>query len=508
MADQTIDASIPLAAKAPAPFSLGTSLGPLLDIQNKMNENRLFQQTFAAKQRAGQILSSVDPNDPEAGIRGLMSDPLTAPFSGEIIGQIRGAQKTLLDMQGQQQTQAQSGLDAVLKALPAGMADPSQLDSAIKMHMSTLSPTAQARVAPAVESLKHSLLDGLPDDPAQAQKVFQTRIGGHMISAGFTPDSLRAITGQLAPTVESGPYGPGGAQKPVVIGGPAAGPANPLSPLGAGANPGAGTNRNALMPEGPTQEQTAANTAAGGVGGAVSGEMSDLARGLPTVLKRMDNTIDALGGFQSGGGANIRTSVAKAIQAVKNAGAGDYIPQNLVDAVGNQNLGATELFNANIKPFVTEQLREAATGSGAGRIRAEVEAFLKSADATTDPATLMRIFNQARYHLQVGYDQSQKFVDFKQALGRKDPSVAGLGESDFFPYYAKNFGSKPLPTSNAGGGLDLGPKPTATARGAVPDKLRGVSGLHYNAGRNQFKDANGTVYDADGNATSVTGVSK
>lgn len=227
-----LDPNIPLAAHAPAGANPLGMVGQFAQIQNQLNTARLFRQTFAARQMAGQILAGADPNDPEAGIRALMSNPQTAPFAGEIINNIRGAQATLLSMQGEQQKQAQSGLEGFMKMLPGVMADPSQFNALAQANMATLSPTAQARVAPAIDSLRQALTGGLPTEPGAARAVFNNRLNGLLVAGGVSPDSIRAITGTPT-TINLGGRVVAGVQAPAIAGGafiPASSLATSLTP--------------------------------------------------------------------------------------------------------------------------------------------------------------------------------------------------------------------------------------------------------------------------------------
>lgn len=479
--DDTIVNRLQFPAQQQQPDAL-TTVGKFAGIQNTLNQNRLFQQTFAAKQRAGEILAGSDPSDPESGIRGLMSDPLTAPFAGEIINNIRGAQKTLLDIQGEQQGQAQSGLAAFMKSLPAVAADPTQWKGIVNANMATLSPTARARVAPAIESLRQSLTDDLPDDPVQAKAVFNNRLGGLMTAGGVTPEGIKAIYGTpttvdtgggihpglqlppqlgggfapsgaplgktLAPQIITPELGPEGVPTPTVVGGE--GSSNPLA---VGGTPGAKTGDLGLA--GPSQSQKTYNAGVGVKASDLQDEMATNARGIPIASRKLDAMVDALGGFQSGGWADLRSGVGQFMQGLKNAGA-SFVTQDMIDKVANSSLSDSQIFNAQIKPFVISALKDSAQGTGRV-MRSEVDQFLQMADASKDPVALMKVLNLAKQSMAVNLDQAIEFPEFKQLLARKDPSVAGLNMVDFPAWYAKN-----------NPGTDVSPIP--------PGKIKGTSG--------------------------------
>src|SRR5260221_7948957 len=169
------DPTIPMGFK-PTQFGGGAPSDPFetiskfANIQNALNQNRLFQQSFAARKRMGQIFAT--SGDPEEALQKIMQDPLAAPFAGEVIGQYRGAMLSLQQLQNEQQSGSVSGLDAVIKGMSSGISDPATLRASIDARLKTLSPVARARVQPATDSLVASLVDGLPSDPTEAKKIF------------------------------------------------------------------------------------------------------------------------------------------------------------------------------------------------------------------------------------------------------------------------------------------------------------------------------------------------
>lgn len=206
------------------------------DIQNKLNQNRLFQQQFAAKQKAGQIIAASP--DLETGFTNMTKDPLVAPFAGEIISNYRQSAMFLTQQQGLIQDQSQSGLQAVLKGLTGGLQDPSMFDSIVKAQMATLSPSAKANVGPAVDAMRTALTAGLPKDPQAALAIYRKRLAATLIGSGVTPDAIAGVLGKpgqqtlggyTRPTLQAPPQGvdamPGGA----IVGAPGAA-ANTLAP--------------------------------------------------------------------------------------------------------------------------------------------------------------------------------------------------------------------------------------------------------------------------------------
>lgn len=391
------------SAGATSPLQLveGLSL-----VQNRMNQNALFQQQFAAKQRAGQILSSADPSDPEAGIRGLMADPQTAPFAGEIINNIRGAQHTLLQMQGERQTQAQSALAATLKGMGAALTDPTQLESSINAHLATTSAAVAPEVKSAIGSIVTSLGSGLSSDPAVAKQQYQNRLAGQMLAVGWTPEAIRAQTGTTAPNVSFEPVGPGGARVPVVTGGsvtggaasvPASilGQASPASALSGGnplAAPTVPTAGSAPAPapalSGLTPSQQKYQDSRGADMAKYQLELDDAVKTGNTLMQTVQEARGALQDFKPGGGASTYGRIGQLAQAF---GASDA----LVNKISNGDISASQEFGKIANNFVVGQLRQALQGVGGSRInQMEWDAFQKNnPNLDTDPRAIDKIFN-------------------------------------------------------------------------------------------------------------------
>jgi hypothetical protein len=214
-------------AGAPPPSPLGT-LGQFAQIQNSMNQNRLFQQQFAAKQRLGQIMAAAP--DPESGFAAAMRDPVAGPFAGEAINQYRQGMLSQQQLQNEQQAGAKSGFDVLMGALPAGMSDPSQLMPAIQARLKLLSPNARSRDEPAIMATAQSLTEGLDKlPPDQATKAFNSRLTAIGVGSGvITPDTLKTIYGTPT-TASSGDATHFGLQLPPQLGGGFAESGQPLS---------------------------------------------------------------------------------------------------------------------------------------------------------------------------------------------------------------------------------------------------------------------------------------
>lgn len=477
MADPTIALRVaPAEAPSGPAFNPFEMISKLAQTRATMLEVQNAQQTLAAKQRAGQLMANAP--DLESGINAMQKDPSVAGFAPDILASLAGVNSSLVAAAGQRQAQSESGLGTLLKSISAGINDPSMVKTAAYGALQTMSPDARKAMLPAYTQIVHSLTDGLPADPELARPIYQRRLAALSLSAGLSPDTVRASTGTVAPSQTLAPVGEGGAMVPVQLGGPVTGPS------ASGVVGGDGTAGNSLaLPPGPgqsdltapvaspaqikgqTQQQQAASSAKGAQAGELSAEMaaaSDIA--LP--LKKINMMTDALSQFQSGGGAETRTQLGTSLQALKNAGL--PVSQDTIDKVANGSLQYSQLFDSEIKPFLVKQLTDAAAGQG--RVtKTEVDSFITSMDSTKDPATVMKLLNQAKYSLQIQYDKSQKYLDFKKALKNDDPSVSGLDENDFPEWYIHHFDPEKLPQAT-GGGLGLGPAPIDSAIGGQDNR--------------------------------------
>lgn len=448
----------------PKPGEAGgfNALGAASDVvglQKSLTDLQALRMTLAAKKKAGQIMAVAPSLDD--GIAALHADPEVAGFVPDVISTLQGVSSAQTAQAGEKQSQATSGLNAVLGSLLPALNDPSTFDADIAGRLKVLSPSAQAAVTSAMPSLKAALFDGLSkDDPTLAAQQYQQRLAAMMVGAGFSADGVRAATGTLAPQIITVKDSQGRDVTMQVGGAMTGGPAGAIS-------------------AGPTPAEQAQMTGEGSVAADTTREMSGIAENLPGALLSIDNAVKALSGVQTGGGADIRANAAKALQFFKNAGA-TGITDDMINQVGNGSLADSQVLLATLRNFVTNQLKEASQGTGSGRIKSEVDAFLSMADTTTDPAALAQILNQAKRSLRLEYDRAQAYEEFKKEV--KDPSSEAYvyGPTGFFQWYnANKMNTENLPTVTPGG-EDLGPvvapeKPkTKTSTQSLDDIFSGM----------------------------------
>lgn len=442
-------------------------VGQFATIQNALNQNRLFQQSFAARQRAGEILSTAP--DMESGITALMRDPLAAPFAPQIINSIREGQLTLTQIQKTQQEiggQAQSALGVAVKAMAGAYNNPAGFNDIVQSQLQAMGPQLAQKVAPALESVRKSILDGVDlNSPGALDKV-RTNILSQT-APYLNSDQMYALAGVMPPGVHT--YtGPQGENITRVLGGiPGFGTAGAPGGAPAGAPTGlvAGAPAGGMLGIGPSIQKAETEKGIGQAGGELNQEMMDTAQALPGTIKRLDMMQQSLGQFQAGGLATYRSKVATLLQGLRNAGA-DWISDDFINKVGNSSLPATQIFENEIKPFMLAELKDVSKGTGRV-MKSEVDTFLRMADPNIDPRALVPIINQAKFNLQVDYDRVNKFVNFKQAVANGDPAVKGLSVSDFPAWYLRQLSPRNLPTQT-GGGMNIGPMSMRNALGAVP----------------------------------------
>jgi hypothetical protein len=168
----------------------------MAQIRNLMNQNAIFQQTFQAKQRAGEIMATSP--DVQTGLKRLQQDPLTASFAPELMNSYRQLDLTNTQVQSSQQGMYTTGFHEIMKALPSAYTDLPSFQKAMAMRIATLSPMTQQYLKDtgAVDSLQSALFDGLPQDPKAAAVQYKLRLNALLLGAGFNQESLDNIFGK------------------------------------------------------------------------------------------------------------------------------------------------------------------------------------------------------------------------------------------------------------------------------------------------------------------------
>jgi hypothetical protein len=371
-----------------------------MNVAKSSVELQAVQAGLEAKKRAGQIMA-VAPSLDEA-VKAMGADPLVAGFAPEIMATVQSISGAQTAQAGERQAQAASGLGTVMHGLLTAVNDPVTFDNLISANLETLSPTARAAVEKAIPGIKAALFDGLDKlDPTAAGAEWQQRLGAMIVGSGFSAEGVRAVTGTLAPQLVE-VTGPEGQRVTMQVGGPITGGGSGVGPDG-------------VISEGPSVDEATRLQAEGQISSGIESDLSAAAGDLPKILTNMDHMLDAMKVMETGGGADIRANLGKALQFFQNAGV-EGISDELVNGVANGNLAATQTLQALLRTFVTDQMKQSTLGTGAGQVAAEVQAFLDMADITTDPEALQALLGVSRQKLQIDYDRAQAWPEFKKLV--------------------------------------------------------------------------------------------
>jgi len=146
------------------------------------------------------------------------------------------------------------------------------------------------------------------------------------------------------------------------------------------------------------------------------------------------------------------------------------VDQKTIDGIANGSLAGGQVLDALISRAGVQALK--ADAQGTGRVmRSEVDRYLEMMSKTNDPTALFTLLNNLKFTMAVGYDQSQKWLEFKQLLGKKDPSVSGLDPSDFHSWYNRNFDPNNLALPK---GMNLGGINPAEIKGTPQQQGIGI----------------------------------
>ena len=287
-----------------------------------------------------------------------------------------------------------------------------------------------------------------------------------------TPATVTGPSGEAIPGVTAG--GGGGAApvfSPLLKAPPGSGmglaPPAPTPAASAPATPAESAAEKkvaeAPLPEtivGPTIAAKGFMEATATLGKDILGEITANGHTLPQMAKRVDMLAKQLEEFQAGGLANARANVGSIIQGFKNMGF--PISDELVQQVSNGNLSASQVFTSLISRAAVQSLK--ADAEGTGRVmRTEVDRYLDAIGASNDPAAIRVLLNNLRWNMAVGYDQSQKFTDFKNMIAEKDPKLGKYKDiSDFSAWYNHNFDEKKMEMPP---GMAVGEIPAGTFKG-------------------------------------------
>lgn len=238
-----VDPEISLGLKPLAsPFSSNPleTLGSIQGLQAQQNQLKMFGQTFAARQKAGQIIASAPTL--EAGLDAASKDPDVMGFAGDVYNVAREAQLAQTRVAGETQEQGLKGYGVFTKSLPSTLTNPDSFGPNASTALSLTSPAARSSVDSAIRNVHDALTSGLPDDPTARAAELSKRIVATSVGAGDIPaDQLHAIIGTNT-TQDLGDVKTSGVQAPpqgapAMLGGAGPGSYTPTSQLSLGAGP-------------------------------------------------------------------------------------------------------------------------------------------------------------------------------------------------------------------------------------------------------------------------------
>lgn len=232
-----VDPEISLGLKPlVSPFSSNPleTLGSIQGLQTQQNQLKMFEQTYAARQKAGQIIASAPTL--AAGLDAASKDPDVMGFAGDVYNVAREAQLAQTRVAGETQEQGLKGYGVFTKSLPSTLTNPDSFGPNASTALSLTSPAARSSVDSAIRNVHDALTSGLPDDPTARAAELSKRIVSTSLGAGGIPaDQLHAIIGTNT-TQDLGGRKVAGVQAPPqgapsMLGGAAPGSFTPTSQL-------------------------------------------------------------------------------------------------------------------------------------------------------------------------------------------------------------------------------------------------------------------------------------
>lgn len=313
-------------------------VGNIAATQERLNQIKLFNQTFQARQAAGQILATAP--DLDSGIKELQRNPLTSAFAPELAASAASTAATLTGRAGAQQQQGFDAFHQLVGGLPAVLQDKTQWPALTGSVLQLTSPEARPQVAKSMQYLQSALNDPMPDGSPVTQVEMNKRLAGWSIAGGFGDAVPRILGAPGAQTI-------GGATVPTItapaqggVGGEAPGTITPVggaeaeassapdtfhtadgTPLKLGSSPSIGKGllgQKALTPA----QQTAASTRMAEWNGPElhAFQSAQMTQGLLGQMSAdYDQMAKAGGMLVPGTGAGFRTAFAKTVNTIYQA---------------------------------------------------------------------------------------------------------------------------------------------------------------------------------------------
>lgn len=412
-----------MLTKPPAPPQLNPvtaieTLQGFMSLQGSMNQLKVFQRDFAARQKAGQIIANAP--DLESALKTMMQDADVAPNAVEIINQYRQMQNTMADIDlkqtetsGKKQEVFNSALEHSMKlVMPNLFANPTPKtwENGIAGALAGVSPLVKDDVAKALGSFGAVLTDDLPPERAAAKAALSNRLAPFILGSGFSAEAFDKLVatnelldlgsgiqpgvrepaykgGGFTPSgpfipkpaaehVITGPFGPGGAETAVTVGG-----GNPFAPKGAAGGRGAPLGLSVASKNFLEDQGKAANTYIDNLNQRVNvgGQ----------VMYRFKNLIPLLDKAYTGGLSSVRTELATAAQGI---GASPEIISKIQGGSDNDALAAAQLLQKAFVRNSADQLTQTLGGNTSQVTDRKWEVFMNAnPNLDTDPQAIRKM---------------------------------------------------------------------------------------------------------------------
>jgi hypothetical protein len=400
-------------------------------MMNQMADFRNKQFQFQAQQRAGQLIAS-SPDLPSA-INAIRQDPMAGwmmPYMESMYRMGQTSAETNLANSRTQQTQFDTGMHALqVGASNAAAFGKNGQDAAryILDAPSNLSPETQKAISGPMGDLATAMADGNPDRAGVAQRL----TGWLLASGAVSPAQAYGAFGSPPPQVVEG-FDPSGARVTIPYGGSIMGgtpggigaSAGVTTPTGPGTEPGIAAAPSPYITRGPGAEQQQYQQKAG----QIQDQVMDTQEHLPVLENKLDMMLGAMKNVNFGPGSSFKRTLEENVRTMREAGV--PVP-NSWDKIIESQLPDRQLFSALIKQFATESMKEATLGTGAGRIKSEVDTFLNSMSENMMPSALFKLIYNTKRNLEQYSDQADNWVHFKNNVGTGEYS----GYRDAADYY-------------------------------------------------------------------------
>lgn len=188
---------IAMGVRTPAPANPMALAESFAEIQNKLNQAKLFKEEFAAKQRFGEIMASAP--DLDTAIVEAYKDPSVSGFALPLIQQATGTRNVIIDNMGKLAGQRKDAFGQFLSNVVNLAQDPSDGNwaAAKGTSLELATPESRSSLRTNMDHFQKAMNFGLSDDPETRQNQIVQRFTGWATAAGIG-DKMGLILGAPA----------------------------------------------------------------------------------------------------------------------------------------------------------------------------------------------------------------------------------------------------------------------------------------------------------------------